>query len=210
MAEAPLPFFSRILLAYVCFFRVLFDGLFAARVQLLRARPEAFDEIPETVRVPETPSAPPPKEKEPAAKQKPVAPAPPSEEELRRLRQQGALQLLALLQDGGRLVDFLQQDVESFPDEEIGAAARVVHAGCRKTLRAHVTVGPVDEREEGARCVLEAGYDVSSYKLTGDVAGSAPFRGVLRHRGWRAQKIELPTLIGDHDVHVVARAEVEL
>src|SRR6188472_3835490 len=49
----------------------------------------------------------------------------------------GALQLLALLQREGRLVDFLQQDIASYSDADIGTAARVVHEGCRRALRAH-------------------------------------------------------------------------
>src|SRR5580704_17185900 len=48
-----------------------------------------------------------------------------------------ALQLLSLLQREGRLVDFLQQEIASFPDADVGAAARVVHEGCRKALGAY-------------------------------------------------------------------------
>ena len=70
-----------------------------------------------------------------------------------------ALQLLALFQREGRLVDFLQQDIASFPDADVGAAARVVHEGCRKALRAHAEIAPVRAEEEGARVTLEAGFD---------------------------------------------------
>src|SRR5262249_23557231 len=46
-----------------------------------------------------------------------------------------ALTLLAAFQREGRLVDFLQQEIAGFSDEEIGAAARVVHGGCRKAFQ---------------------------------------------------------------------------
>jgi len=46
-----------------------------------------------------------------------------------------SLALLSALQREGRLLDFLQQEVAAFSDEEVGAAARVVHGGCRKVLR---------------------------------------------------------------------------
>src|SRR6478672_1510879 len=38
---------------------------------------------------------------------------------------------VGLLQDKGRLVDFLMEDVNSYDDTQVGAAARVVHQGCR-------------------------------------------------------------------------------
>lgn len=44
-----------------------------------------------------------------------------------------ALQLLALLQKEARLIDFLQEEVSQFSDEEVGAAARVIHSGGQKS-----------------------------------------------------------------------------
>jgi hypothetical protein len=57
---------------------------------------------------------------------------------------------------------------------------------------------------------LAAGFDADAVKLVGDVKGEPPYTGVLRHRGWRAKRLELPGLVGDHDAHVLAPAEVEL
>jgi hypothetical protein len=119
-----------------------------------------------------------------------------------------ALQLLSLLQREGRFVDFIQQDVAGFGDADIGAVARLVHEGCRKALKAHARVVSVRSEAEGSRVVLEtASPDV---KLVGNVAGSAPYRGVLRHKGWRIEELTLPTLIGEHDPKLVAAAELEL
>jgi hypothetical protein len=121
-----------------------------------------------------------------------------------------ALQLLSLLQREGRLVDFLQQDITAFPDVDIGAAARVVHDGCRRALRAHAEIEPVLPQNEGARVELAAGFDADEVKLVGDVRGQPPYAGVLRHRGWRAKRLDLPAIVGAHDAHVLAPAEVEL
>lgn len=121
-----------------------------------------------------------------------------------------ALQLLALMQQHGRLVDFLKEDVSGYSDAEIGSAARVVHQGCRKALDEHLSIVPVSDREEGARLTLEAGFDAASYRLTGKVVGQAPFTGTLAHRGWRVSEISLPKLSKDHDTRVLAPAEVEL
>jgi hypothetical protein len=115
-----------------------------------------------------------------------------------------------LLQREGRLVDFLQQDIASFPDADVGAAARVVHDGCRRALKAHATIEPVRAEDEGARVVLAAGFAPDEVKLTGSVGGEPPYKGVLRHRGWRATRLELPQIVGEHDAHVLAPAEVEV
>jgi hypothetical protein len=181
-----LSFGTRFILAFVCFFRVLFDGQLAARVS--RA-------LGATAELPPGPTEP---------KRADDAPQP------KRADVVSALQLMGLLQREGRLVDFLQQDVASFPDADIGAAARVVHEGCRKALRSHADVEPIREEEEGASLVLEKGFDASRIKLTGSVAGEAPYRGVLRHRGWQVTRLELPKTLAGHDPHVVAPAEVEL
>jgi hypothetical protein len=47
-------------------------------------------------------------------------------------------------------------------------------------------------------------------KLVGEVSGRPPYRGVLRHAGWRFERFELPTRVGTQDPKIVADAEVEL
>jgi Domain of unknown function (DUF2760) len=186
MSATSLPFPARLWLSLVCAFRVLFDGRFAARVaELTRAGAER-ESLP--------PSASPS-----PSLQRPSPGASPAD---------GALQLLALLQREGRFVDFVQQEVATFSDADVGAAARVVHEGCRKALHAHARVVNVRHEAEGAPLTLERAS--AEVKLVGNVAGSAPFRGILRHRGWRVEQLELPTLIGAYDARLVAPAELEL
>lgn len=200
---APLPFFTRLWFAWVCFFRVLFDGAFAARVWSASGVPAA--EL-EPKAEPEERSEPPKLEAAPAEPPPPVAvpakPEPPPND--------AALQLLALLQREGRLIDFLEEDVASFSDADIGAAARVVHSGCRKALREHVKLEPVRSEEEGAKLTLPPETSPAEVKLTGDVQGAGPHVGVLRHRGWRAVDVTLPTAVAGHDARIIAQAEVEL
>ena len=142
-------FFARVWLAVVCWFRIVFNAEFAARVQRL---------------------------------QRPAEP----------------LQLLAILQREGRLIDFCEEDLAGFSDAQIGAAARTVHDGCRKALRSMITLEPVRTEAEGASVELPAGFDPRSVRLTGNVVGKPPFKGVLKHHGWRAAEV------------VIAPAEVEL
>ncbi len=121
-----------------------------------------------------------------------------------------ALQLLSLLQREGRLVDFVQQDILSFSDADVGAAARVVHEGCRRALQRVTQLSPVRDDAEGHSVTVPPGFDATSLLLTGNVTGNAPFRGTLRHRGWRAEGFTLPEIVGDSDLTVIAPAEVEL
>ncbi|APR83152.1 Hypothetical protein A7982_08501 [Minicystis rosea] len=173
----------------MCLFRVLFDGAFAQRAWASREVLALPPPAPEPALLP-------------AKAPKPAAPEAPSTT--------SALQLLALFQREGRLVDFLEQEIAGFGDAEIGGVARVVHEGCRKALREHVTIEPVRNEEEGTPVTLVAGFNPSEVKLSGNVAGSAPYKGVLRHRGWRAAKATLPVPVAGHDPNVLAPAEVEL
>jgi hypothetical protein len=189
-------FFARIILSWVAYFRTLFDADFAAGVVRLRsggpALPAGRDDRDEE-RAKPAKSEPPPK---------PVV--------LREATPDAALQLLSLLQREGRFIDFLEEDVSSFSDADIGAAARVVHEGCKKALDEHVKIVPVRDEEEGADITLDKGFDAGAIRLTGNVVGEPPFSGKLSHRGWRADSIELPKLAEDHDSSILMPAEVEL
>jgi hypothetical protein len=114
------------------------------------------------------------------------------------------------LQRDGRLVDFIEEDVAGFSDTQVGAAARVVHEGCRKVLREHFTIEAVRSEPEGSRITLAQGFDASAVRLTGNVVGEPPFSGTLTHRGWRVVKVQLPKLAPGHDASILAPAEVEL
>lgn len=121
-----------------------------------------------------------------------------------------ALILLGLLQREGRLIDFLQQDITEYADADVGAAARVIHEGCRRALNGHVSVAPIRPEPEGEPLSLEAGFAAAHVKLTGNVGGTGPHRGVLRHRGWRVERVELPRPVGEADLAILAPAELEL
>src|ERR1051326_1779980 len=84
------------------------------------------------------------------------------------------LMLLSAFQREGRLVDFLQQDVAGFSDEDIGAAARVVHGGCRKALRQFFEIAPAVNGSEGAPMNVPSGFDAQRIRLTGNVTGQPP------------------------------------
>jgi len=173
---------ARLPLAISAFWRIIFKPEFALGV--LRLRQGAETERPE-----------------PAAKPAAL---------LQEAGPEAALQLLGLLQRDGRFIDFIEEDVAGFSDAEIGAAARVVHEGCRKVMHEHFTLEPVRGEPEGARLTLERGFDAASLRLIGNVVGDPPFNGTLAHKGWIATETRLPKLAVGHNVNILAPAEVEL
>ncbi len=121
------------------------------------------------------------------------------------------LRVLAVLQRDGRLVDFLQEDIDGYADAQVGAAVRDIHRGCRKALRDYLTVEPVLNDPEEATVLVPADFDPATIRLSGNVSGSPPFKGVLKHHGWRVKSVHLPVMPGARDdFAVLAPAEVEI
>ena len=65
---------------------------------------------------------------------------------------------------------------------------------------------PGNEDEE---VTVAPGFDAGSIRLVGNVHGAPPFRGVLKHAGWRATRVEIPARSAADPV-VLAPAEVEI
>lgn len=180
--DAPVGFFSRLGLAVALFFKVLADGVLAGRVQRALGPPAA---APQPGREPKADGQ-------------------------AHAHHAASLAVLAALQREGRLLDFLEEDVASFTDEQVGAAARVVHEGCRRMVRQYLTVAPLRSEAEGDAITVEAGFDPRRVRLTGNVVGQPPFKGVLKHRGWQARDVRWPAPPKGADATVLMPAEVEL
>jgi hypothetical protein len=126
------------------------------------------------------------------------------------LHREGALAFLALLQREGRFVDFVREPLDGFDDAQIGAAARDVHRGCRKVIDQHLSLEPVMPGEEEAKVSIPKGFDPAEVRLIGEAKGEPPYKGTLRHHGWRVTDTKLPSLADGVDRTVIAPAEVEL
>ncbi len=202
----------RFLLALRCFFLLLFWRRLPAEAAQFLPAPERDKSLPPpTAELVEAETAPVKAEKAeakvaPEAEAKPEPKAAPAKDDGLR----GAVQLLAVLQREGRLLDFLQEDIDGYADAQIGAAVRNIHRGCKKALAEHVPVEPVLREPEDARVRVDAGFDPSRIKLTGNVVGEPPFTGTLKHHGWRIARVVLPSSTAATDPSVVAPAEVEL
>jgi Domain of unknown function (DUF2760) len=121
-----------------------------------------------------------------------------------------AVQILALLQRDGRLVDFLVEDIAPYPDAQLGAAARSIHQSCRQVLERYIKLEPIISSEEDQPITVPAGLDPAAIKLIGNVSAQRPIRGLLRHRGWRVKDVNLPSLPQGSGRTIVAPAEVEV
>jgi len=231
---------QRFVLAFYAFFAVLFRAEVALAVHRIRearlalgegagAPPEPMPPAPARPTAapiaapsPAAPSPPPPIPGPVVAAPAPAAtsprpaphvapsPAPARPAEPAKPDPRPALQLLGLLQREGRFVDFLEEDLAGFPDASIGAAARAVHAGCKKALQEYFRLEPVLGGAEGARVTVERGFDAAAIRLSGNVVGEPPFQGSLRHHGWRAKEVKLPPAKDGQDASLLAPAEVEL
>ena len=199
-------FLSRLVFAFGCFVRLIVDPRFAAAVRRLVEGPgieEGAAHEPHALTGLDAHATSAPAEPEPAApKLAEVAAAPVTLVDPKA----SARVLLALLQREGRFVDFLEQPVEGFSDADVGAAARVVHAGCKKALAGRVAVGPILAEEEGARVTL------SGTETEVVVTGAGGLRAgtyTVVHRGWRLTQDELPALTAGHGGLLLQAAEVE-
>lgn len=150
----------------------------------------------------------------PAPEARPTAEAPRPHDAASAANQADAevINFLSILQQRGRLVDFLMDDITAYTDVQVGAAARVVHDGCRTVLKEHLTIGPLRAEAEGEGVEVPEGFAADEYRLVGTVAGEPPFAGTLVHRGWKVEAVNLPRLLhrDDDRLPTIAPAEVEL
>ena len=120
------------------------------------------------------------------------------------------LHLLSVFQREGRLVDFFAEDLTLYDDAQIGAAVRSIQENCKKTMEKYLKPGAILEQNEGDEVTIDGAYNPAEIKLIGNVTGAPPFKGLLRHKGWRAGKTELPKLAAGKDSRLIAPAEVEI
>ena len=176
---------NRLFLAFRCFFSLVFHGRLsdsAIAALGLSRRPTAG----------------------PATPAKPTAAAAPTVK-----TSDGALQILGILQRDSRLIDFLMEDITAYSDDQVGAAVRELHNQCRDSVARYVTLQPVIDSVEGTFTQAPS-KDPNLVKFIGNVPATPPSGGTLRHKGWRAVKVDLPALGAKQDASVLAPAEIEI
>ena len=124
------------------------------------------------------------------------------------------IQLLAKLQDKGRLMDFIMDDITPYSNEQVGAAARVVHQGCKEVIQNYFDIQPVHSGAEQEEISLAEDFDANAYRLVGNVPENPPFNGTVLHRGWKTITMTLPRLTNEAKEstarEIIAPAEIEI
>jgi hypothetical protein len=125
-------------------------------------------------------------------------------------RQRLFLHTLSVLQREGRLLDFFDEDLTQYSDEQIGAAVRSIQSDCKQAVKKYIDPCPVVAGDEGDPITVAPGFDMNAVTLVGNVAGEPPFEGIIRHRGWKAGRKEIPRLADILDSTVITPAEIEV
>lgn len=121
-----------------------------------------------------------------------------------------AVMLLGVLQEKGRFIDFLMEDLTPYSDADVGSVARTVHQGCKAAMNEHFQIEPVRPEGEGATLTLPAGYPADEIRLSGNLSGNAPFTGTIVHKGWKTKSVKLPRVLHADHLPVIAPAQVEV
>ncbi len=117
-----------------------------------------------------------------------------------------ALTLLSTLQREARLVDLIQESLDSYSDAQIGAAARDVLRDSKKCLQQSFGIKPLLDQTEGDSVSIPDAPSPIRWRLLGSPASS----GRVVHPGWTATHCNLPTWSGTpEDQWVLSAAEVE-
>ena len=190
-----------LLLAFRAFFAALFGKTLPKEILPVGLLPEPAAPVTPPPPKVEAPKVEAPKVEAPKV-EAPKVPAGPSPEAV-------AVKTLAIFQAEGRLLDFLNEEIEGYGDADVGAAVREVHRGCKKALRDHFELAPVRTEEEESKVTVPAGFNPSELRLVGNVVGQPPFSGTLKHKGWRATVVRLPQITKDAGL-VIAPAEIEV
>lgn len=188
---------GRIGLAFRVFFNVLFNAQKADQVRALElAAPKEEAIAPEA-------SA----QKEVVATSRDKSPPPPKAEPARS----DALTLLETLQREARFLDFIQEDISSYTDQQVGGAVRDVHRGCHAALQRLFDLKPATDVAEGQKLTVDGNESAARIRLVGRVVESRPVTGVVVHPGWQASRCELPVWSGASETKLLlAPVEVEL
>ncbi|MCC9644226.1 DUF2760 domain-containing protein [Rhodopirellula sp. JC740] len=137
-----------------------------------------------------------------AAEQKPVVAAKP------KSAQSEAIALLAALQRDARFVDLIQEDLDRFSDEQIGAAARPCLKACRQTLDRLVAIKPLVDAADGDVIAVDETASAARVRWVGESSGASQAK--LVRKGWEATKVQLPAWSGsDDDAKVISPNQVE-
>ena len=129
-------------------------------------------------------------------------------------QQSQVIQLLNLLQQKGRFLDFLMEDILEHSDEDLGSAARFVHQGCSQIMKEYFKIMPLSEQKEGEQMVLEKDHDPYKFLLLEGTINQEQQEVKIIHRGWVTTNINLPKAsksnTSSHNTGIISPIELEI
>lgn len=125
----------------------------------------------------------------------------------RQLAGREFMHILSRLQEKGRFVDFIMEEIGTYTDQQVGTAARYVHAGCRAVVREYLDLAPLHQGAEGAAVTVPKPAPATELQFLGRSAVNFPVTGRLVHRGWRVVAARLPEFGASHGAGVHGSAE---
>ena len=163
---------------------------------------DSFQKLLDGELLPKIAQSPSPPTVKPRSSEAPAKPAP---------TRSDAISLLAALQRESRLLDIVNEPLEDYSDAQVGAASRDVLKSSGKVIERMFGLVPLTEAAEGSQIETPAEFDSAEYRLTGNVSGTAPFRGSVAHHGWKATRCEVPQWTGNSaSAMIVAPIELEI
>lgn len=126
---------------------------------------------------------------------------------------QNILYLISMLQEKGRLLDFVMDDISTYRDEDVGRVSRIVHQGVKEVFTKIMDIKSIHAGVEGEKITLNGAADFSSYKLIGTGTKTPPLTGVVVHKGWKLEKFNLPKISSTVDQTsnmIIQAVEVEV
>jgi len=104
-----------------------------------------------------------------------------------------AIVLLRLLQEEGRLLDFIKEDISSYDDSQVASASRVIHRGCSNVFKKYLSLDHVLDYDENMVVELPENIEQNALKVHGNKTGKIK----VIHRGWKITSSDLPKIISN-------------
>jgi hypothetical protein len=188
----------RIFQAIAVFFKVLFQARFAAKVRDLDEISRKAEALQVTL------------EKDSARHKLEIEQLRSAPKEEHGNFEEGAYALLSLMQKEARFLDFVQENLQEIPDAQVGAVSKRIHKDLTKLFKQFLKVEPVFDSAENQKVSIEEGFEPAEIQLSGNVEKKPPLEGILRHKGWMVDSLNLPRRTSAARTKVLQPAQVEV
>ena len=170
----------RLFQAIATFFKVLFQSDFAHKVKEIEPTSRKLVDLQETL------------EKQSVRHQLEIEQLKNTPKDVHGNFEEGSYALLSLMQKEARFLDFVQEEIEELPDAQVGAVCKRIHKDLKKLFKDFLKIEPVFDSRENETVSIAEGFEPSEIQLSGEIDKKPPFKGILKHKGWMVDSLNLP------------------